>query len=270
MIHRVGHLLPSECAVSLPNRPHFDATRFNASATAESTNAATTTTITSLPFIAVASGHDFLLYDLTETRTLTHRSPPAAEYLSAGSSAPSLPLLMHCKEAHDSEITSMITLYAGTCLVTCGRDARIRLWHLDLVHQAAMHLATVTADPAVLGPDAFLLHHRPHQHAHTHRSVASSDAAAAMTHSHTSRSASESAIDHSFKLSSLAALDDSFIAELPGHSDTVNVLLKLNETSFASCGADGLVVLFKVGFQLILRFFFPLPLMTSIHALVFV
>lgn len=36
------------------------------------------------------------------------------------------------------------------------------------------------------------------------------------------------------------------VGELLGHSDSVNQLLYINETSFASCGSDKLVLSWKV------------------------
>ena len=143
---------------------------------------------------------------------------------------------MQVRNAHEAELVDIAPLYDGACLVTCAADASIRLWSnrqafnflLDRAHDPT---GTVTINSPT-----------PPSSAHPPPTLSPAAAANANVSHKQYRS-----LASLLKKSGLSRLEPIYFGEMLAHSYSVNRLLPLSATSVASCGSDGLVVLWKDG-----------------------
>eukprot|EP01104_Vermistella_antarctica_P021282 TRINITY_DN951_c0_g1_i1.p1 TRINITY_DN951_c0_g1~~TRINITY_DN951_c0_g1_i1.p1 ORF type:complete len:591 (-),score=75.97 TRINITY_DN951_c0_g1_i1:213-1772(-) len=124
--------------------------------------------------------------------------------------------VLMCESAHDSEVVDIVVLYQGTRFITCSVDSSLKLWGL---------------------PERILFDFRSKQ--------PWSDVTDAVRRA---RDGSRSRINTI--LSTIPPplyLEAVCLGEMSCHSECAHCLLTLSETSFVSCGADSLVVVWKDG-----------------------
>ncbi|KAL6068528.1 regulation of autophagy [Balamuthia mandrillaris] len=155
---------------------------------------------------------------------VNHILPLGERYLAAAINdgfrvydIPSATCVMQCKKAHDATVNRLIPLYNGTRIASCSVDSSIKLWG------TAQALDFTQGAPNSSG------------------SSSSSSSGSGYKKSRGRRFGTR------LGLQSTPMLEPICLGEMLGHSGAVYSLLPCSNESFASCGADGLVILWKDG-----------------------
>jgi len=114
------------------------------------------------------------------------------------------------EEAHEADVVKIISLHNGNVLITCSEDSKIKVWNTFGQFPTALSLFN--------------------------KQQANKEASSSRSSSPRSKR------KHSSKES---AVHPAFLGELSLHSQAIHDLLPLSPYSFASCGADKLIMIWK-------------------------
>eukprot|EP01101_Sappina_pedata_P013233 TRINITY_DN9507_c0_g1_i1.p1 TRINITY_DN9507_c0_g1~~TRINITY_DN9507_c0_g1_i1.p1 ORF type:complete len:435 (-),score=99.84 TRINITY_DN9507_c0_g1_i1:38-1207(-) len=135
--------------------------------------------------------------------------------------------ILEVDEAHKSDVSSMITLFEGRFLVTCSADSAIKLWDISafssICHNGKF-IDPVWTKSKELKPKEISVFHYFRTHPN--------DAKAPF-------------MKNSLNAAKNKPVRPQPLGELLGHTEHINSMVKLSDKTFASCGRDALILLWK-------------------------
>jgi len=124
---------------------------------------------------------------------------------------------MECKDAHQGELNNLIPLYDGTRIVTSSTDSTVRLWGTSQKINFGKK-----ANEGMIGK--YDIYHKVSE-------------------------PSYGELTEKSKKKRTVKVESICLGEMWGHTDSVNHLIQISESSFASCSSDTTVILWKDGRQ---------------------
>eukprot|EP01103_Thecamoeba_quadrilineata_P019452 TRINITY_DN788_c0_g1_i1.p1 TRINITY_DN788_c0_g1~~TRINITY_DN788_c0_g1_i1.p1 ORF type:complete len:254 (-),score=20.17 TRINITY_DN788_c0_g1_i1:63-824(-) len=137
--------------------------------------------------------------------------------------------LVNCDRAHDAVVAQVIQIFNGKLLLSCSTDSLIRVWDTsDIKNLTTAKLSYMAS--CKTGREVSRLHYNRRLERERNASIVGANTVSETT----TRGNPEKDVRRK-------------IGELRGHSSDVHGVLAFPPYSFISCGADGLVLLWKDG-----------------------
>jgi WD40 repeat protein len=162
--------------------------------------------------------------------------------------------------AHDAECTALVSLYDGKRIISAGADAFLRMWGFSTPAGSASHSPFAPRRAGKGGNCALEHFDRSFSWTQAPPPLSAQEEAQLAQQQQETSSAGEQGLAENGgttggtpkQIQPLGAASDRqraplLLGEMPGHSNTIEGLLRLAETSFASSGADHLLMIWKDG-----------------------